>query len=105
MGIPFKNLTGGIPDEILGEFKARMKISHSAEDDNLRNILYSSLAALNQSCGSFGFENVMGKELVFERARYVYNDSLEFFSDNFLTEIMNLSLSLMELDAARGVER
>lgn len=45
MGIPFKNLTGGIPDEILGEFKARMKISHSAEDDNLRNILYSSLAA------------------------------------------------------------
>ena len=97
MGTPFEMLTGEIPDEILQEFKARMKISHSSEDENLKNILYASLTALNHSCGSFGFDNAMGKELVFERARYAYNDSLEFFSDNFLAETLNLSISLMEV--------
>lgn len=83
-----------ISNEVLGEFKQRMKIMHSAEDDNLKRLLSSSLAALNASCGGFGFDNEVGKELVFERARYAYNDSLEFFADNFLTEIVGLSISL-----------
>lgn len=85
-----------ISDDILKQFKDRMKISHSAEDNNLKRLLSSSLAALNLSCGEFGPENEIGMELVFERARYAYNDSLEFFADNFLTEIINLSLDLYE---------
>lgn len=80
---------------VLEEFKERMKISHSSEDENLKRLLSSSLIALNQSCGTFGFDNLQGKELVFERARYAYNDSLEFFAANFLTEIINLSISLL----------
>lgn len=87
-----------IPDKVLAEFKARMKISHSSEDDNLKRLFSSSLTALRLSCGDFGFENEVGKELVFERARYVYNDSLEFFANNFLTEIINLSLNLYTPD-------
>lgn len=83
-----------IADNILKEFKDRMKISHDSEDDNLKRLLSSSLSALNHSCGSFDFDCVLGKELVFERARYAYNDSLEFFADNFLTEIINLSFFL-----------
>lgn len=83
-----------ISNDILKEFKERMKIMHSTEDDNLKRLLSSSLVALNNSCGEFGFDNVMGKELVYERARYAYNDLLEFFIDNFLTDINNLSLSL-----------
>lgn len=85
-----------VPEGILKEFKSRMKISHSTEDANLKQLLYASLVALNHACGPFDFENVMGKELVFERARYAYNDSLEFFSDHFLTETINLSMSLMD---------
>lgn len=81
--------------EVLREFKDRMKISHKAEDQNLMSLLSSSMAALNKSCGTFDFTNEQGKELVFERARYAYNDSLEYFADNFLTEIVNLSLSLL----------
>lgn len=83
-----------ISAEILKEFKERMKIFHDTEDDNLKRLLSSSLSALNDSCGDFDFEHEAGKELVFERARYAYNDSLEFFAGNFLTEIINLSLSL-----------
>lgn len=83
------------PDDILRELKEKMKISHSTEDEELKRILRASLEALNKSCGKFTFEHVTGKELVLERARYVYNNSLEFFSDNFLTEIINLSIDLM----------
>lgn len=82
--------------EIFREFKDRMKISHKAEDSNLMSLLSSSMKALNQSCGTFDWSNEQGKELVFERARYAYNDSLEFFADNFLTEIVNLSISLLQ---------
>ena len=85
-----------VSDAVLKEFKGRMKISHDTEDDNLKRLLSSSLIALNNSCGWFGFENEVGKELVFERARYAYNDSLEFFASNFLTEIITLSMSLCE---------
>ena len=88
-----------VTDVVLKEFKGRMKIMHSSEDDNLKRLLSSSLVALKASCGEFGFDNEMGKELVFERARYLYNDSLEFFSDNFLTEIINLSISLYSPDS------
>lgn len=86
-----------ISNETLDDFKQRMKIFHSMEDDNLKRLLSSSYAALKQSCGMFELDNEMGKELVFERSRYAYNDSLEFFAGNFLTEIVNLSLSLMEV--------
>lgn len=87
-----------ISDDVLQEFKESMKISHSSEDDDLRRKLSSSLVALNESCGDFDMEDEMGKELVFNRARYAYNDSLEFFSDNFLTEINNLAIRLMPKD-------
>lgn len=85
-----------IQEELLEEFKERMKIFHSSEDKNLKRILRASFLTLNQTCGEFGFDHAMGKELVFERARYEYNDCLEFFADNFLTEIMNLSVALMD---------
>ena len=85
-----------IPYEVLNEFKGRMKIMHSGEDDNLKGLLSSSCVALNKACGVFDFNSEQGKELVFERARYAYNDSLEFFADNFLTEIINLTLALYE---------
>jgi len=80
-----------ISNEILKEFK-----EHNSEDSNLKRLLSSSMTALNKSCGTFDFANEQGKEVVFERARYSYNDSLEFFADNFLTEIVNLSLSLLQ---------
>lgn len=80
-----------ITPEILKQFKDRMKLSDD-EDDNLTDILSASLEALREDCGGYELTNLRFKELVFERSRYVYNDALEYFSINFLTEINNLRL-------------
>jgi len=98
-----------IEDELLQEFKDRMHITHSMEDSNLKRLLSFSVSAIKTSCGEFdiyGNEETdnRAKELVFERTRYVYNDALEYFENNFLSQITGLALSLIpeesESDAA-----
>lgn len=81
-----------IKDYILEDFKERMHLGND-EDENLRRILSASVVALKKSCGDFDLEKDEDfRELVFERSRYVYNDALEYFSQNFITEINNLSI-------------
>lgn len=90
-----------ITAEILEEFKERMHITHSSEDDNLKRLLSFSVSAIKQSCGDFDIkENERAKELVFERSRYAYNDALEYFNDNFLSELNSLGLSIAIAEAA-----
>lgn len=82
-------------DRFLEEFKLKMKIFHRTEDMTLIDILSASYEDIKCLIGDFDMESYpMGKELVFERARYVYNDSLEYFYDNFQQRIMDLSLDL-----------
>jgi len=84
-----------ITDDILKEFKDRMHISHGIEDERLKETLSASLADIQEKCGEFSItENKRGKELVFERSRYAYNDSVEFFEDNFLSQLISLSFEL-----------
>lgn len=81
-----------ITPEILEEFKLRMRLD-DGEDENLNRILRASLADLKKACGDYDIgTDERFKELVFERSRYVYNDALEFFHANFLTQITNLSI-------------
>jgi hypothetical protein len=80
-----------------------MHITHSSEDDNLKRLLSFSISSLKNSCGSFDVygekeTDIRGKELVFERTRYAYNDALEFFEDNFLSEITSLGISLIPVE-------
>lgn len=83
-------------NSFLKEFKEKMKISHSAEDEWLIGLLDVSYDDIVGLIGDFSMESyIKGKELVFERARYAYNDSLEFFYDNFQQRIMDLSLDLI----------
>ncbi|MDO6849199.1 hypothetical protein Q4S57_14660 [Priestia megaterium] len=64
------------------------------EDDNLRRILSASVTALTRVCGDYDINlDEEFKELVFERSRYIYNDALEYFNDNFLTEINSLGVA------------
>lgn len=82
-----------ITPEILQEFKDRMHLG-DYEDDNLKRILSASNQALIESCGDYDIStHERFKELVFERARYVYNDALEYFINNFLSEINSLAIS------------
>lgn len=83
-------------EQVLREFKRRMKIYHATEDEMLTNILQTSYDDIQQLVGEFDINLFStGKELVFERARYVYNDSLEYFYVNFQQRILDLSMELM----------
>ncbi|MBJ8133932.1 MULTISPECIES: hypothetical protein [Bacillus cereus group] len=78
--------------EILQEFKDRMHLGDD-EDDNLKRILSTSNKALLRVCGDYDIDNDEEfKELVFERSRYVYNDALEYFDKNFLSQINSLGI-------------
>lgn len=73
-------------------FKKRMKIFHGSEDGNIERILIASEADILDLVGDAASSDVLAAELIYERARYAYNDSLEFFHDNFNQQIANLSL-------------
>jgi hypothetical protein len=82
-----------ITEIVLNEFKERMHLEDH-EDENLRRILSASVVALKKACGDYDINSDEDfKELVFERSRYVYNDALEFFNTNFLSQINSLGIS------------
>lgn len=88
-------------DDLLKEFKERMRISHSIEDDNLERLLSFSISYIESKCGKFDLKgnedfDKRAKELVFERTRYAYNDALEYFEDNFLSEVFSLGLDMSD---------
>ncbi|EJR74871.1 hypothetical protein IK7_01695 [Bacillus cereus VD156] len=81
-----------ISNEILQQFKDRMHLGDE-EDDNLKRILSTSNKALLRICGNYDLnDDEEFKELVFERSRYVYNDALEYFDKNFLSQINSLGI-------------
>jgi hypothetical protein len=82
-----------ITPEILKQFKDRMHLGDH-EDDNLSRILSASNDALIRDCGEYDIAtDETFKELVFERSRYVYNDALEYFNTNFLSQINSLGIA------------
>jgi hypothetical protein len=81
-----------ITPEILQQFKDKMHLG-DYEDENLKRILSASHEELYRVCGGYDINTDEAfKELVFERSRYVYNDALEYFNTNFLSQINSLSL-------------
>lgn len=84
-----------ITQEITDQFKKRMRIYHKSEDGFLRGILESSFIVVKNLCGEFDItENAEGRELVFERARYLYHDQVEFFEQNFQSRIHSFGYTL-----------
>lgn len=84
-----------ISDNLLKMFKDRMHIFHDSEDSNLKQLLSFSIADLQDKCGVFNVdEHDRARELVMERTRYAYNDSIEFFDENFQSQITSLGFSL-----------
>lgn len=93
-----------ITTELLAEFKERMKLSDD-EDTNLTRILKVSIEDLIDKCGQYDVHtSERFKELVFERSRYAYNDAIEYFNDNFLSQITTLALSMaLSTSSVEGV--
>lgn len=89
----------------LEEFKRKMKITHSSEDGDLEELLSFSIAYVEDNCGDFDLEgesnaDKRAKELVLERSRYAYNEALEYFESNFLSEIFSLGVEMAGVDYA-----
>lgn len=78
--------------QLLKAFKERMRIFHDGEDNNLSRMLESSEAAILSLVGSKDTTDTRVRELILERARYAYNDQVEFFYENFQGDLMALSL-------------
>lgn len=84
-----------VSDSLLKKLKDRMHISHNSEDSNLKELLSFSIADLQDKCGVFNVdEHDRARELVIERTRYAYNDAIEFFDENFQSQITSLGFSL-----------
>lgn len=83
---------------LLNAFKERMRIFHNGEDANLSRMLGSSEAAIHSLVGSKNTSDPRVRELVLERARYAYNDQVEFFYGNFQGDLMALSLENYKLE-------
>lgn len=78
--------------KILDQFKKDMKIFHDSEDDSLLRSLKASEVDVLSLVGEDAKTDPRTIELIFNRSRYAYYDSLEFFYDNFQEPILNLSL-------------
>ncbi|HAQ6935680.1 phage gp6-like head-tail connector protein [Enterococcus faecium] len=82
-------------EEFIKEYKARFRIFHTSEDEDIGKQLESGFADIKSLIGSFDPSTYeKGKELVYERTRYLRNESLEYFYDNFQTMIMDASIDL-----------
>ena len=86
---------------LLEPFKERMRIFHNGEDENLSRILESSEANIFSIVGSQYPTEPQVRELILERARYVYNDQVEFFYENFQGDLMTLSLENFKVEDKR----
>lgn len=87
-----------VADKHVTEFKSRNRIFYDMEDERIKNDLVMSYQDIQAKCGPFEMdESSLGRELVFERTRYVFNDKLEEFHNNFLSSIVQFQIINMEV--------
>lgn len=86
-----------ITSDHVEEFKNRNRIFYDIEDDRIESDLKMSYEDIKSKCGNFDMNNAIGRELVYERTRYVFNDKLEEFHNNFLSNIVQFQIENMEV--------
>ena len=80
----------------IDEFKERFRIFYASEDESIGKQLESGLADIKSIIGEFDpTKYEKGKELVYERTRYLRNEALEYFYDNFQVMIIDASIDLV----------
>jgi hypothetical protein len=84
---------------MLEELKDRLRITWSDEDTSLNKLLLSSTAYLEDLAGSSldVEKNLIARELVLERCRYVYNNAADEFIKNFADDLLRLRLKVAAL--------
>lgn len=84
--------------ELVEKLKGRLHIFHSMQDGVFDDWITASIQAIQDRTGFKTTEDPRFKELVMERCRYIYNDSLEFFDDNFQSSLLSLSVSAYTIE-------
>ena len=82
---------------MLEEVKKYLNITWDDEDVNskLNMLIGESKIAISVLMGAtVDFNQLEFKELLFNRIRYSYNNSLEYFEENFSKEILRLQLKV-----------
>lgn len=83
-----------ISEKVLTSFKNYAKITHSSEDEYLKDLIAKSYLNLKSRFGDFDIEsNLVGQELVFARTRYAYEDLTEYFNDNYQDDLVHFGLN------------
>lgn len=80
---------------MLKELKNRLAItwSDSGINEKLQALTEESKEALNYLIGvELDYSKPENRELLFNRIRYAYNNALEFFEENFHSEITRIQL-------------
>lgn len=81
---------------MLEEVKSRLRITWDDEDDLLEGIIEQGEYYLDDLTGvELDYEkNGQARSLLFEYCRYAYNNALEYFEENFSSEILRLQLQV-----------
>lgn len=83
-----------ISEKMLASFKSYAKVNHTSEDEYLKDLIAKSYANLQSRFGDFDIEsNLVGRDLVFARTRYAYEDLTEYFNDNYRDDLINFGLN------------
>lgn len=94
-----------ISDKLLSEWKLSMGITYSSRDDYYRHLLQSAVEWVDDLVGGPDIElEPIKKSLAFNRARFDFNGELEYFSESFQTEIMDLSFKYKVGELAEAEE-
>lgn len=86
----------------LADVKAHLHIFHSVEDNYLLSLLNQSQAAVTRMTGIDS--GVEYDELVLNRVRYAYNDSLDEFEERYQSVLLGLSTQLLADDEGESNE-
>lgn len=91
-------------DGNLEAFKLRMRIGTTTEDENLKQMLTSSAMTLIRLTGANTLDDPTLVSLIFDRARYEYNDALDEFIGNYQIEINMLYVQYYLEDDVDDIE-
>lgn len=87
----FTDLSDENVEMLVVKLKRRMKIVYKTEDDHLEDLIRSSYTDIVTKVGSDDLSDARITEMIVERAKYAYDDSIEFFDIHFFGQLLNLT--------------
>lgn len=80
---------------MLDKIKSNLKITWDTEDEELERMLKRGKALIEERTGTaIDFEDdLVAQSLLLDYVRYAYNNSVEYFEENFTREILALQLN------------